>query len=55
MYEFSKIYLIYSNFLGKHIAYSNNVLYIANSSTIFVLDVKHTIEAGEVKRLELGN
>lgn len=32
----------------------NNVLYIANKSTVFLLDVKHEIAPGETKRHDLG-
>ncbi|CDW71887.1 wd-40 repeat protein [Stylonychia lemnae] len=37
------------------IAYSHEVLYIANKSTIFLINSKHSIEHGEVKRIDLSN
>lgn len=39
-----KIFII---IVGTHIAYQNNVLYIANKSVVFVIDVKHEINHGE--------
>lgn len=51
----SEIYIITFYKIGGYISYSHDVLYIANKSTIFLLNVKHEIEHGEIKRIDMSN
>jgi hypothetical protein len=41
--------------IGQYLAYLNGILYIANKSTCFLMDVKHEMTRGEVKKIDIAN